>query len=198
MARFARVVVPGLPHHVTARGNRREPIFFEDGDQDVYADMLAEPSARRTGAGRPSSIPAPAGAATCSTGASRGADERHLLAAVRYVNLNPGRAGLVARAQDWAWSSVAAHLATGRRPGAGRAGALAGRSLRRPDRGRSGARHRLPGAARRRADGPAGGDARRRARPGAAAGPAAFAPGPRRKPAGALPAQPTLFADGAR
>jgi len=24
------------PHHVTARGNRREPIFFEDGDQDIY------------------------------------------------------------------------------------------------------------------------------------------------------------------
>lgn len=42
MARVARIVVPGCPHHVTARGNRREPIFFEDGDQDVYCDMLAE------------------------------------------------------------------------------------------------------------------------------------------------------------
>jgi hypothetical protein len=31
MARLARIVAPGLPHHVTARGNRREPIFFEDG-----------------------------------------------------------------------------------------------------------------------------------------------------------------------
>src|SRR5208282_2910269 len=29
-------------HHVTARGNRREPIFFEDGDQDVYRDILSE------------------------------------------------------------------------------------------------------------------------------------------------------------
>ena len=28
MARVARVVVPGLPHHVTQRGNRREPVFF--------------------------------------------------------------------------------------------------------------------------------------------------------------------------
>jgi len=27
---------------VTARGNRREPIFFEDGDQEIYADLLAE------------------------------------------------------------------------------------------------------------------------------------------------------------
>ena len=42
MARLARIVVPGLPHHVSARGNRREPIFFEDGDQDIYRDLLAE------------------------------------------------------------------------------------------------------------------------------------------------------------
>jgi len=28
MARVARVVVPGLPHHLTQRGNRREPVFF--------------------------------------------------------------------------------------------------------------------------------------------------------------------------
>jgi len=48
MARFARVVVEGLPHHVTARGNRGEPIFFQGGDQDLYADMLAE-AARRAG-----------------------------------------------------------------------------------------------------------------------------------------------------
>jgi len=26
------VVVPGLPHHVTQRGNRREPVFFEVKD----------------------------------------------------------------------------------------------------------------------------------------------------------------------
>jgi putative transposase len=42
MARFARVVVPGFPHHVTQRGNWREPIFFDDGDQDIYCDLLAE------------------------------------------------------------------------------------------------------------------------------------------------------------
>ena len=38
-------------------------------------------------------------------------DEAHLAHAVRYVSLNPVRAGLVKRAQDWKWSSVAAHLA---------------------------------------------------------------------------------------
>ena len=30
MTRMARAVVPGMPHHVTQRGNRRERIFFED------------------------------------------------------------------------------------------------------------------------------------------------------------------------
>ena len=35
----------------------------------------------------------------------------HLRAAVCYVSLNPVRAGLVARAEDWPWSSVRAHLA---------------------------------------------------------------------------------------
>jgi putative transposase len=37
-------------------------------------------------------------------------DEGHLVAAVRYVSLNPVRARLAARAQDWPWSSVGAHL----------------------------------------------------------------------------------------
>ncbi|CAN7241341.1 hypothetical protein LJR219_000961 [Phenylobacterium sp. LjRoot219] len=47
MARFARVIAPGLPHHVTQRGNRRAPIFFEDGDQEIYRDLLAEQARRR-------------------------------------------------------------------------------------------------------------------------------------------------------
>src|SRR5690606_14166390 len=42
MARLARVVVPGLPHHVTQRGNRRERVFFEDGDQLRYLAFLTE------------------------------------------------------------------------------------------------------------------------------------------------------------
>jgi putative transposase len=36
--------VPDLSHYVTARGNRREPMFFEDGDQELYLDLLAEHS----------------------------------------------------------------------------------------------------------------------------------------------------------
>ena len=38
-------------------------------------------------------------------------DEDHLMAAARYVALNPVRAKLVAHAEDWPWSSVGAHLA---------------------------------------------------------------------------------------
>src|SRR5271165_3871638 len=37
-------------------------------------------------------------------------DEEHLMAAARYVALNPVRARLVERAKDWRWSSVGAHL----------------------------------------------------------------------------------------
>ncbi|MEY9884937.1 transposase [Bradyrhizobium sp. USDA 329] len=37
-------------------------------------------------------------------------DEEHLAAALRYVSLNPVRARLVPRAQDWRWSSTRAHL----------------------------------------------------------------------------------------
>jgi putative transposase len=38
-------------------------------------------------------------------------DERHLLAAARYVELNPVRAKLAPRPREWRWSSARAHLA---------------------------------------------------------------------------------------
>lgn len=41
MARLARMIFPDVPHHVTQRGNRQEPIFFESGDQQIYLDLLA-------------------------------------------------------------------------------------------------------------------------------------------------------------
>ncbi len=42
MARLPRLVVPGIPHHVTQRGNRRMPVFFNDGDYRAYKALLAE------------------------------------------------------------------------------------------------------------------------------------------------------------
>ena len=42
MARLARVVIPGLPHHVTQRGIGRRKVFFGDADYSLYRDLLAE------------------------------------------------------------------------------------------------------------------------------------------------------------
>jgi putative transposase len=42
MARLARLVVPGMPHHVTQRGNRRQQTFFKDGDYTAYLELMAE------------------------------------------------------------------------------------------------------------------------------------------------------------
>ena len=145
MARLPRMVLPGIPHHVTQRGNRRERTFFEDGDYALYLDLLAQ-AAERYGVEVWSyclmpnhvhvvAVPRDADALGAAfrhvhrhytgyvnarmrvTGhlwqgrfSSVAMDEQHLVAAFRYVALNPVRARLVARAQDWLWSSVRAHL----------------------------------------------------------------------------------------
>ncbi len=145
MSRLARIVVPDCPHHITQRGNRREPIFFEEGDQDIYRDLLAEQARRarvevwayclmpnhvhliavpREEAGLARAIGEAhrrytnfinargrfSGHLFQSRFASVAMDEAHLIAAARYVSLNPVRAQLVSRAEDWPWSSVRAHL----------------------------------------------------------------------------------------
>src|SRR5271169_1078361 len=141
MARIARVVVPDLPHHVTQRGNRREPVFFEADDYRLYRRLIATAARRgRTAVWAYCLMPnhvhlivTPADEdglrATFAeahrryTGAINarfqwmghlfqgrfGAvvmDEPHLLAAARYIALNPVTAGLVDRAEDWPWSSA--------------------------------------------------------------------------------------------
>lgn len=145
MARLARVVVPGHPHHVTQRGNGRTRTFFDDGDYALYRDLLAEhcraagvevwawclmpnhvhlilvPSdtdgLRRALARMHRRYAGIVQARRKRTGhfwqGRFGAvvmDEQHLAAALRYVSLNPVRARLVERAQDWRWSSTRAHL----------------------------------------------------------------------------------------
>jgi putative transposase len=42
MARIGRVVIPGYPHHVTQRGNRRQRVFFSEMDYHYYIDLMAE------------------------------------------------------------------------------------------------------------------------------------------------------------
>jgi putative transposase len=145
MARLARIVVPGFPHHVTQRGNRREAIFFEDGDYEIYIDLLAEQTSKAGVAVwayclMPNHVhlilrPAHAedlgravgeahrrytnyinargrwtGHLFQSRFASVVLDDTHLIRAVRYVSLNPVRARLVSRPEEWKWSSVRAHL----------------------------------------------------------------------------------------
>jgi putative transposase len=46
MARLPRVVIPGVPHHVTQRGNGRQRTFFEEGDYALYLDLLAAAAER--------------------------------------------------------------------------------------------------------------------------------------------------------
>jgi putative transposase len=146
MTRLPRIVVPHAPHHVTQRGNRREPIFFEADDQEVYRDLLAEQVLKSrveiwAYCLMPNhvhliAVPSDEGGLGRSIGethrrytnfinargrwsghlfqsrfASVVMDDAHLISAVRYVSLNPVRARLVARAEDWPWSSVRAHLA---------------------------------------------------------------------------------------
>ena len=146
MARLARAVAAGVPHHVTQRGNRRQQTFFCDEDYAAYRTFLAE-GCRFAGVevwgyclmpnhvhlilipSDPDGLRAALGEAhrrysrrvNLREGwrgylwqgrfASAAMDEDHLLACARYVELNPVRAGLVARAQDWPWSSARAHLA---------------------------------------------------------------------------------------
>ena len=42
MARLARFVLPGVPHHVTQRGNGRQQTFFSGADYAAYRDLLAK------------------------------------------------------------------------------------------------------------------------------------------------------------
>ncbi len=40
MPRMPRLVVPGLPHHITQRGNYRQPVFISDGDRHFFLRRL--------------------------------------------------------------------------------------------------------------------------------------------------------------
>src|ERR1700726_3087187 len=46
MARFARVIALGVPHHITQRGNARRFILESDADRRVYLDLLRQSAER--------------------------------------------------------------------------------------------------------------------------------------------------------
>jgi REP element-mobilizing transposase RayT len=90
-------------HHVTQRGNGRRFILDSDTDRSVYLDLLkqsltlhADHSSGHVWQGRYYSCPL---------------DENHLWEALRYTELNPVRASLVAESAPWILSSAAAHCA---------------------------------------------------------------------------------------
>jgi putative transposase len=146
MARLPRVVIPGIPHHVTQRGNGRHLTFFEQADYALYLDLLAAAAARahaevwayclmpnhvhivltpsdedglwRTFGELHRRYTGYINARARTTGhlwqgryGSVAMDEAHFVTALRYVALNPVRAGLVKRPEQWAWSSTRALIA---------------------------------------------------------------------------------------
>ncbi len=42
MPRLARLIIPGIPHHLTQRGNRRQRVFFSDEDKSYYLKILKD------------------------------------------------------------------------------------------------------------------------------------------------------------
>ena len=45
MPRIARVVLEGIPYHITQRGNARQQVFFDERDYGLYFDLLRERAA---------------------------------------------------------------------------------------------------------------------------------------------------------
>jgi len=143
---MARVVIPGVPHHVTQRGVRRNDVFFCAEDYVLYIKLLSE-FCRKSGTEiwayclmtnhiHLVMVPSTEDGLRAALGEThrrytryinqreqcRGhlwqerfhsfpMDEHYLLAAVRYVELNPVHANMVDRPEDYQWSSARAHLA---------------------------------------------------------------------------------------
>ncbi len=145
MARIARVVAPGLPHHIVQRGNRRQKVFFTEQDRIEYLRILREQSLRfnvsiwayclmenhvhlvvvpESKEGLSRMFGETHRRYTCRVHLREGwsgylwqgrfmsyvLNEKHLYAAVRYVEQNPLKAQMVAKAEDYPWSSAKAHV----------------------------------------------------------------------------------------
>ncbi len=144
MPRLARVVIPGIAHHVTQRGNRRLDVFFSDGDRQRFLQLLIEYSLKHglqilaysLLTNHTHNVCVPLEVRTLSAVFkpvhtrycqhinhtfricgrlwqgrfySCPLDSGHLWTAIRYVERNPVRAGIVRVAEDYPWSSAAAH-----------------------------------------------------------------------------------------
>ena len=145
MARIARVVAAGYPHHIIQRGNRRQQAFFAEGDYDEYLNLLKKYSNRfkvdiLAYCLMPNHIhliviPHKDGNLARAIGEThrnytrfinfrekwRGylwqgrfssyvLDEKYLLAATRYILLNPVKAGITKKPWDYKWASTRHHM----------------------------------------------------------------------------------------
>ena len=144
MPKQPRVVIPGLPHHITHRSNRGEDVFVEAVDRELYLRLLRKYATRSgvrvaayclmTNHVHLVVIPKNSKSLGEAIGTTHGhfaslfnekyrtqghlwhsrffscvLDEAHFWNAIRYVELNPVRAGLSRRAEDYPWSSARAH-----------------------------------------------------------------------------------------
>lgn len=144
MARPLRIEFPGATYHVTSRGNRREPIFVDDEDRELFLATLGRALQRMdasvlayclmgnhyhlvlcTRRANLSALMRQINGVYTQAVNRRHATTGHvfqgrfkailvdrdayLLELLRYVELNPVRAQMVAAAGDWEWSSYRAH-----------------------------------------------------------------------------------------
>lgn len=146
MARVARVVIPGCPHHVVQRGVRSLRVFFSDADRNEYLSLLKQSAERwelsvwawclmsthvhllvvpRHAESMARAIGEAHRQYTRRVNLRQGVrghlfqerfhsypiqKDRHLLAVARYIEMNPVRAHLVSRPQEYRWSSAPHHL----------------------------------------------------------------------------------------
>ena len=145
MPRFARVVIPECPHHVTQRGNERRDIFFTPTDRQTYLSLLqhfariycVDVLGYCLMTNHVHLVLLPRGAESMAKLLRevhmRYSQYRHALelgsghlwqgryyscvleparlsSVMRYVELNPVRAGLASDAGHYTWSSAAVHL----------------------------------------------------------------------------------------
>ncbi len=144
MPRFKRLIVPGMPHHIVQRGNRRMNVFLDDNDRLVFLRIFSEVSQQyglltlgynlMTNHEHFVAIPEKESSLSitmrdllgpyasyfnCKYGLkgrlwqgryySAVLDESHFWAALRYIERNPVRAGIVPCAEHYRWSSAPAH-----------------------------------------------------------------------------------------
>ncbi len=141
---MARVVIPGVAHHVAHRGNCRCDVFTTNADRQMYLSLLAKYSQQygleiqayclmsnhvhfvvvpqnayslgqtfhdthQTYALRFNRRAQETGHLWQGRYYSVALDTSHFWSAVRYVERNPVRAGIVEHAWEYHWSSAAAH-----------------------------------------------------------------------------------------